>query len=197
MKTRKIKYKKNKLSVMSLTPSDFMSCSYWPFAYYYTDEDKKKAKFDQPERDWKLKPKKDLTIEEKLDESIKFAFKISLNITDELYDDIKKDTMVYNFIFNEIFASTYKLNNIEKFFSPQKYINLDFAEGIAVKSKAMSKEPYSFIADLSKEKPELYNPRRYDFNYFILGVLWNMEARENEKAQKEADKQAKKHKVRR
>lgn len=197
MSLRKIKYKKNKFSVKPLTPADFTGCAFWPFSHYIVNETKVIPKFDQPERDVKLKFNKNKTIDEKLDESIKYAFKISLDITDEIFDDIKKDELAFNFIFNEIYAQTYKLGRLEKFFTPQKIYNQDFAEGIAVKCKALSKEPYSFIADLEKEKPELYNAKRYDFNYFILGVLWSMEAREQEKAIKEAEKRIKKSKARR
>jgi hypothetical protein len=36
---------------------------------------------------------------------------------------------------------------------------------------------------VSRETPELYNPKRYDFNWFILGIGWDKERQDMEKAQ--------------
>lgn len=197
MKARKIKYKKHKLSVAALVPFDLMSCSYWPFAYYLLDEVINKKKAPEIKRDWKLKPKDMIETDTKIADSIKMAIKKSLSITDELHDELKQDETTYNILLSEIYAVSYQLTPIEKYFTPQKMINKEFAEGLAAKSKALQIEPYSFIADLSREKPDLFNPKRYDFNYFILGVGWEMERKAQENALKDMEKQQSKIKARR
>lgn len=196
---RKIKYQKKTWTVKTLAPIQFIECSYWPFAHYRTSEDIEPTP-EKPEipRDWKLPPKKKLDDEAKLEAAWRYAYKLSCGVgSDADYEEIKKDRTLHFMLFNEMYALTYELTLIERCFTPQKIISRDFAEGLAIKAKAMNIEPYSLLADLSEEKPELYNPKRYDFNFFILGIGWQKEIRDADeaKAKYEADIKKSKNKT--
>jgi hypothetical protein len=182
---KKIKYAGKVWTVSSLVPADFLSCSHWPFSYYRLEENSRQKSLEV-KRDWKLKPKNISSDEEKLAESVKQAVKIGININfDGEYEKIKSDESVHAVLLSQIYALTYNLSLAEKYFLPFQIISKDFAEALAVKAKTLCVEPYSFLVNLSKEPPELYNPKRYDFNWFILGVGWEKERREMEKAQAE------------
>lgn len=178
---RKIKYDNRFWTIHSLDPFDFLECSYWPFAYYHLPKNQTN-KTQEVKRDWKLKPANKIDEEKKLENSIRHALILGAEIKlGGEYDEIKKDEKLHSILLAEIYALTYQLTPIEKLFASQKEISRDFAESLAIKSKVLHVEPYSLIADVSREKPELYNPKRYDFNWFILGVGWDRERREFEK----------------
>lgn len=174
---KKVKYLKKAWTIKCLAPIDFIEQSFWPFAYYVLPDDHWTKKKKEIKRDWKLKPKNQVDDEARIENAVKHALKCGAGVSDEL------DELLRVRLLAEIYSLTYQLTNIEKYFASQKTVSRDFAEGLAIKAKALNVEPYSFLADLSKEKPELYNPKRYDFNFFILGVGWEKERREMEKAQ--------------
>ena len=195
---RKIKYGGQKWTIQALVPADFLEVSYWPFAYYKLPESEL-SKNAEIKRDWKLKPKGMVEEEKQLEDSFKLALKLGAGINDKNYAQVKKNAEFYNILLSEIYALTYQLTPEEKFFIPQKVISKTFAEFMFAKAKAMNMEPYAFMADLAREKPELYNPKRFDFNIFILGVGWERERREMEKAEakmKAATKKMRKKKMR-
>jgi len=184
---RKIKHEGKTWTIKSIAPADFMSLSYWPFSFYRLPDDKAVKKVPEIKREWKLKPTPMLSLEDKLEASVKHALTIGLSLkSDTEYNEIKENKILHDSALFEIYALTYELTAIEKYFSPFKFINRDFAEGLASKSKALRVEPFSFLKDVSREIPELYNPKRYDFNWFILGIGWDKERREIEKAQADA-----------
>lgn len=190
---KKIKYLKKTWIAKTLVPNDFLEYSYWPFSYYILKEDTQKKQIKEIKRNWNLPPKEKVQADEKIDGSLFNAFRLGCDVkTLTEYNEIKENKMLYNLLLGEIYSLAYKLTDVEKFFVPQKVISKDFAEGLAIKSKSMNVEPYSFMVDLSKEKPELFNPKRYDFNFFILGVGWERERREMEEATKEAENRLKK-----
>jgi hypothetical protein len=180
-KRRTIKYTKKAWSIKSLVPADFLECSYYPFAYYKLPDNSWGAKLKEIKRNWKLPTKEKSAYDNKLEEARKQAFRSSLGVlSDADYDKIKKDETLYNILLSEIYALTYNLTPIEKLFKPQVILSKDFAENLAIKAKAMNVEPYYFMTNLANELPPLYNPKRYDFNLFILGVGWERERREYE-----------------
>lgn len=166
---KKVRYLKKAWTVKCLAPIDFLEQGVWPFSYYVLPDDLLAKKEKTIGRHWKVV----------LENAIKYALSLGAGVNTEI-DEILKTVLLA-----EIYALTYGLTNIEKYFTPQKTISRNFAEGLAIKAKALNVEPYSFLADLSKEKPELYNPKRYDFNFFVLGVGWEKERREAEVAQAE------------
>lgn len=174
---KKVKYLKKAWTVKSLAPIQFVEESFWPFAYYVLSDDGWTKKKKEIKRDWKLKPKDVIDDEARIENAIKHALKYGAGVNGDLDETLRV------LLLAEIYSLTYQLSNIEKYFTPQMTLSRDFVEGLAVKAKALNVEPYSFLADLSKEKPELYNPKRYDFNFFVLGVGWEKERREMEKAQ--------------
>ena len=181
MNTKKVKYLKKAWSVKCLVPADFLECAYYPFAYYKLPEDDKPKLAHEIKRDWKLPPKRIRDEQIREEEAVKTILKKGLGlVSNKTYNEIKKDKDLSNYLFAEIYCNTYQLSNTEKYLNPQKIINKEFAERIAVQCMTLHLEPYSFMADLSKEKPALYNPKRYDFNIFILGVGWDRMRREQE-----------------
>lgn len=184
---RKIKFEKKTWTISAIAPADFLELSYWPFTFYRLSEEQKVKAQPEVKRDWKLKPQPMISLEDKLEASTKHALKLGLNLkSDAEYNEINVNEPLKNLLLFEIYALTYELSAIEKYFTPFKFISRDFAEGLAVKSKALGVEPYSFLNDVTRETPELYNPKRYDFNWFVLGIGWDKERREIEKAQAEA-----------
>lgn len=191
---RRLKYFGKKWTVRQLFPADFLSVEYWPFSYYRLLEDNKPSK-KAPEikRNWNLKPKEMIDTEAKLAASVKRAVMFGLAIySDQEYEKIKEDEQLHSLLLAEIYALTYELKPEEKYFAPIMTINKTFAESLAIKAKTMSVEPFSFMVDLSDQKPELYNPKRFDFNWLILGAGWERERREYEKAEREAKAQIRK-----
>jgi hypothetical protein len=183
--TRKIKYNGKTLNLCGLFPADFFECAYWPFSFYKLPEDNK-VKSTEIKRDWKIKPESMIEEEEKLAASIRRAFKVGCNLQfDNEYENIKENENLHTYLLSEIYTLTYKLNTIEKYLSPVEIISREFAESIAIKSKAMNIEPFSLLFDLSHESPALYNPKRWDFNWLVLGCGWERERKEIEKAQRE------------
>lgn len=153
------------------------------------------SKKKEIKRDYKLPPKDKIAEDKKINEAVKRAFKISLNIVDDNdYSKLKENKTAHNFLLSEIYTATYNLTPVDKYFNPQKIISKDFAEMLAIKAKAMNIEPYSMYADIKNELPELYNPKRYDFNLFILGVGWEKERQEYEKMDKKTKQEISKFK---
>jgi hypothetical protein len=188
---RIIKYADKTWTVSSLVPADFLECSFWPFSYYRLPEDNLVKSAIEVKRDWNLKPKNKISDEAKLEQAIRQAFMVGLGINfDKDFEAIKSDQTLYNILLFEIYSLTYRLKPVDKILVPFELISRDFAEALAIKAKAINLEPFSLISDLSRELPELYNPKRYDFNWFILGVGWERERREIEKAQAEAKSRA-------
>jgi|WetSurMetagenome_2_1015567.scaffolds.fasta_scaffold02369_13 hypothetical protein len=182
---RKMTFNKKSWQICALVPADFLECSYWPFSFYRMPEDS--ASQSEVKRDWKLKPKNQTLPEDKLAASVRQALRLGAGVINDIdFEKIKKNEMLYNLLLTEIYAASYELSTVEKYFNPQKIISRDFAEALALKSKALHVEPFSFLTNLVHEKPELHNPRRYDFNWFILGIGWEKERREIEKAQANA-----------
>lgn len=183
---RVIKCFGQKWKIKSIFPADFLSVSYWPFSYYRLPEIKKRKDIPEVKRDWKKKPKEMEDMEAKLNASIKHAFFFGLSVFfDSKFEEIKKNDQLYNVLLAEIYALSYDLSATDKYFSPFKILSKDFAEALAIKAKFMNVEPYSLIADVSRETPELYNPKRFDFNWLILSAGWECERREREKAERE------------
>ena len=189
---RKVKYFDRTWTLLSLFPADFLEVSCWPFAYYRLSEVQRKENFEV-KRDWKLKPKNVSSEEEKLESAIKQAIMQGASIANEDYEAVKADDTLYSLLLAEIYALTYQLDLTEKYFTPTKTISKDFAEALAIKSKAMNCEPYALIADILKEKPELYNPKRYDFNWLVLSAGWERERIEMIKAQNIAKSKMRTH----
>jgi hypothetical protein len=183
--TKTINYDGRTWRLCGLFPADFFTCSCWPFAYYRLPEDGNPAE-QKIKRDWKLKPKNMRDDEAKLAFAIRRALKVGCGINSERECDeiLSKDTLKV-FLLAEIYALTYQLNLLQKYFTPFENISREFAEALAIKAKTMNIEPYALLADVSRGTPELYNPKRYDFNWFILGIGWERERREYEKAQVE------------
>jgi hypothetical protein len=177
---KKIKYLDRTWNLSSIVPADFICLSFWPFSFYRLSEEQVFKK-QEIKRDWKLKPKSAITDEEKLSRSIKHVFKIGLGInSDSEYKEIKKDETLYSILLAEIYAISYQLTSEEKLFIPFEFYSREFCEMLAIKSKALHVEPFSFLKDISKEKPELFNPKRYDFNWLVLSTGWEREQREAE-----------------
>lgn len=194
---KKVKYLKKAWVIQSLVPADLIEFHYWPFSFFRAAEVLEKKKLVEPEREWNLKPKEKKADEVKLDNALKQAFKISLNIFfDKEYDEIKKDEMLYNILLAEIYALTYNLTPAQKYYNPTQNISKKYAELIAVKATTLHIEPYAFYADISKELPELQNPKRYDFNNCILSVGWENQRQEIEKQNREYKKQVSKSRKR-
>jgi len=185
-KQKKAKYFGRTWNVSAIFPADFLNSYFWPFSYYqYPPKKKSKDKKEMPEirREWNYKPKEIIDTEAKIAASIKHAFIISLGLYKPFaYEKLQENKVLYDVLMAEIYGLTYDLNVAEKNFAPVCNINKDFAESIAIKAKTLGVEPYSFLKDLSTEKPELYNPKRWDFNWFILSAGWDRERIEIEKA---------------
>jgi hypothetical protein len=184
-RARKVKIASRKWTLRGLFPADFLALRLWPFAHYRLIEDMKKDDGHFLDRDWKLKPKNKLDEEVALEEGIKRALVVGASLKHGQYAEIKADEQLHSILLAEIYAMTYGLSPADKVFNPFKLIDRHFAETIFAKSKALCLEPYAFMADVAHEAPELYNPRRWDFNLFILGVGWDQERRAMEKAQAE------------
>lgn len=183
-KNRAILFEGRRWHARPVYPADFFSCAFWPFAFYRLLEDEKSEKGEEIKREWKIKPKNLVDDEAKLEAALKNVFKAGLGIKfDHEYDKIKENNLLHSVLLSEIYALSYNLTLEEKLFTPTQSISREFAEVLAIKAKALQCEPYALLKDLSKERPELYNPRRYDFNIFILAAGWDRERREIEKAQ--------------
>lgn len=180
---KKIKYGRKVLHIHKISPFDFMTKTFWPFSYYVLIEDKlKKDKSFEIKREWKLKPKEMDSDEKKINDAVVYAFELSAGINKAEHDTLKNDNKVfYNYILGEIYAQAYDLDSAQKLINPQIEISREFAEALAIKCKFLNIEPYSLIANINQEKPELYNPKRYDFNWIILSTGWDKERREQEK----------------
>jgi len=185
--TKRIIFLKKTWTVKALFPVDFIEQSYWPFAYYKLKDEQAYKRSSEVKREWNLKPKDQIDELTKLNNAKKYAIEIGAGIAnDDEWLEIEKNKDLFDMLLSQIYALTYGLSALEKYFVPEKVISKDFAELLAIKAKALNVEPYSFMADISKELPELYNPKRYDFNFFILGVGWDRERKEIEKANKKA-----------
>ena len=189
---KRVKIKKKTWLIKSLFPADFLSYSFWPFSYYRLPEDLKPTKqYPEVKRDWKIKPKNLITQEEKLNNALRNVYRLGAGIyKDKVYDELKADEFAYQILLAEIYSLSYGLTNQEKLLEPFKVISRDFGETIYMKAKAMYSEPWNLIGDIT-ELPELYNPKRHDFNIFILGLGWDRERREAEELQAKMKSQSK------
>ncbi len=183
-RTRKIRIASQVYTLHSLFPADFLPVKFWPFSYYRLPEDLK-PKPAGPNYDWKIKPKKMIDTEDAIKTSIRRAFEISAGLLFDKCDRALESETVKNILLTEIYALTYGLDSVRKLMMPFEMLYREQAEMIYIKAKAYNAEPFAQMADLVAEPPELYNPRRYDFNLFILGCGWERERREAEKIKAE------------
>ena len=182
---RKLKYFGRVFIIKALVPFEFIDKAFWPFSYYRINRDSITTPKPEIKRDWKLKPKNVVEDEVRLAESIKQAVIIGANIKASEYAAIKENKNLHTYLLAEIYSLTYNLTLTEEYFCPIKEISREFGEALAIKAKAMSVEPYSLVTDVSRETPELYNPKRFDFNWTILAAGWEKERREYDKAMAE------------
>jgi hypothetical protein len=184
-KTGKLIIAKQFYELQSLFPFDFLTEKFWPFAYYRLPENIE-TKNNQLRINWNLKPQKDLDFESDMAAAIKHALEIGANLKFDEYSKIEKDEKTKTILLSAIYSLTYDLTTAQKYLCPFENIRRDQAEMIYFKSKFYNCEPYALLGDIQTESPELYNPKRYDFNIFILGCGWDRERREIETAQREA-----------
>jgi len=178
-KTKKIKINKKVWHIKGLLPIDFIGYKYFPFSYFIFP---KKCTPITIKRDWKLKTKK-MREEDEVKAQI---LKIGLISPKNIIIDPEKDEFLYNTLINEIYALTFNLTLIEKYYNPQKEINIEFAENIYFLSQKMNCEPYSLYADIKNELPSLYNCKRWDFNLLIIQAGIEREQMEIEEQMRKA-----------
>ena len=192
-KTKNIKFNNETWKIQEIFPIDFIDCSYFPFTFYVLKDTQPTFKKKEVKRNWNLKPKEKIEEEENLEKSLDRILEIGIvspavdrngSFNRKSIQDIKKDQNLYSILLSEIYALTYSLSSIDKLMHPQMEFSKDFSEAIYIKSKNLGVEPYSFLADLTMEKPGLYNPKRWNFNFFILSVGWDKERREVEEYNK-------------
>lgn len=191
-KTKNVKIGARIFKLQSLFPADFLGDKFWPFAFFRTPEDVKQTP-PAPEYDWKLKPKSMLDFEADMQTVTQRAIEIGGSLRfGERFEIAKEEsfskdvfTTKKSVLLSEIYALTYGLDTAQKLLAPFMFVRREWAEMIYFKAKFYACEPFDLIADCKKELPELYNPRRYDFNLFVLGCGWEKERREMEKAQAE------------
>lgn len=183
-KKRTVLFASRLWSLQSLFPADFLTEKFWPFAFYRLPEDVK-PNIPSQAIDWKLKPKEMTDYEESLKSAIRKALIIGANIKTGDINAVETNEQIKSVLLAEIYALSYGLTPMQKILLPYETITREQAELMYVKAKAYNCEPYALISDLSGMAPELYNPKRYDFNLFILGCGWDRERREIEKAKAE------------
>ena len=174
-KTEKIKINKKIWRIQGLLPIDFVGHNFFPFSYFIF-KDRKSPKTIK--RDWKLKTKKVREEDAVKENIIKIGVVSPRNVT----VDPEKDELTYNILLGSIYALTYDLTLIEKYFTPQKEIHREFAENIYFLSQKMNTEPYALYTDISKELPSLHNPERWDFNLFVIQAGLEREQMEYDEA---------------
>jgi hypothetical protein len=176
-KTKAVKILGKKRLAQGLIPADFMAHACFPMSYYITAEAAKTKKTIK--RDWKLKPKHQSDEELARDNILVLGIK---GLTASELTNIKENNFLFNYLLSVIYVLTFKLNTFEIVFAPQKKIAREFAENLYMVSKLLNQEPYSLYTDIKKERPALQNPKRWDFNNFILAIGLERERYEQEKA---------------
>lgn len=184
-KTRTIKYKGSRWTVKGLIPRDFIEFNCFPLAYFSFPESPKQK--NEVKRDWKTKSKKQKNEEAARARILTVGIVkpvVSQNGFGGLFDvrNIEADEMLYGVLLGEVYALTFELTNQERLFAPQKKINREFAENLYFVCKLLQQEPFSLYQDVANELPALQNPKRWDFNQFILAAGLERERAEQEKA---------------
>lgn len=173
---KKIKIGADDFLIRQLWPADFLDCELWPFTIFLFDDKEEKNSSSELDKFFKnrqgIKPKSILENEER---TKNLEYKIILRgcaqpiITKKRYEEILQKEIKDKLIF-QIFILSYEPKNI---LEPFIKLNRDFMLQIYWRCKEFSLEPYSFFKNNS-EKPEFYNPYRYDFNstVFSVGCEW-------------------------
>ena len=209
---KRIKVGERLFIIQQLFPADFMGQDSWPWNIFRV-KDKATESQEEPQEDlyaYGRKPKSQIE-QERSEEDVKYQA-ISMGIvsprvirTDEpwaegtiYYWQIFEDKALHNRIMLELYLLAYELNEvgldlnkIGHALAIQSVISEDVSrvhlEWLYVKAKNSSQEPYALFTDAQNAKPELYHPRRYNFNQTVLVVGKEAERRVAE-AQREADR---------
>jgi len=196
-----------------LFPADFIEQDSWPWNIFRVRSAADDISSPEDQEDlyaYGRKPKSQIE-KERSEEDVKFRT-ISLGImsprvlkSDEpwsegsiYYWQIFENKTLYNRLMLEIYLLAYELNDsgldmnkLGHAMAIQSVISEDVSrvhlEWLYVKAKNSSQEPYSLFTDVANARPELYHPRRYNFNQTVLVVGKEAERRVAE-AQREADR---------
>jgi hypothetical protein len=196
-KTKLFKYDSTIYKLQSLYPADFLEYSVFPFQHYILRDEVEKKEKKEVKRNWKIRPKKEVDLEEKLKQAMNQVFikgivSPAVNISgifgQTSLQNIEKNKELYEGLFSSIYALTFSLTSKQMLFGAQISISRDYARSIYTQCKTFNLEPYSLMANIQEEKPEIYNPKRHTFNLFIRGEGFEQEREETEEATKEMEK---------
>jgi len=187
--TRTIKYQGQKWTLQGLFPIDFVQFDCFPMSYFTFPEPVKKQ----------IEVKREITYKSKSQEKEEHARDriLEIGVVKPIvhregfggwYDMrlIRADETLYGLLLSEIYALTFQLTPLERMVAPQKIIGREFAENFYFVSKLLKQEPYAMYSKACKEEPAAWNPKRWDFNQFILAAGLERERVEQEKAMAEA-----------
>lgn len=201
-RTKKIKINGTVWTLRQIVPADFLNCTNWPFSFYKfegeTDE------IDIEAERYRKNPKaikpEDLKEREARQEELLFQIFFKAVVSPTVYrsgfgsfgkhldfEDLKKNEPLHKELLAQIFALAYNIGprDVAKY---PIYLNRMNAEMIYFRASEMGVEPYSLLADTSKEFPELYNALRHDFNLIIAAAGKKKLRKLQEEAEEEAGK---------
>lgn len=199
-RTKKIKINGTVWTLRQIVPADFLNCTNWPFSFYKFEGegDEIDIEADRYRKNPKAIKPKDLKEREARQEELTFQIFFKGVVSPTIYragfgsfgkhldfDDLKSNQPLYKELLAQIFALAYNIGprDVTKY---PIYLHRTNAEMIYFHAHGRAAEPYSILADTTKELPEMFNALRHDFNLIIAAAG----TKKMKKLQEEAEEKA-------
>ena len=199
---KRVKIGKQLFIIKQLFPIDFLASDAWPWNIYTVGDEGQTEENRADLFAHGIKPK-ELLEKERSESEIKFKiFKLGIQkpvIDEAKYKEICADTAVYNRLLFELYVLAYGLNdklklNFDKLAHvllmaelTKDKVSRKHLEWIYSKAKFEGREPYESYTDTKQALPELFHPRRFNFNQTVFVVGKEMEIKLAEEATRRAN----------
>lgn len=200
---KRVKIGKQLFIIKQLFPVDFLASDAWPWNIYAVGDEGRTEESRTDLFAHGIKPK-EIVEKERSESEIKFKiFQLGIQkpaIDEAKYKTICADVAVYNRLLFELYVLAYGLNDKLKLnFDKLAHVMLmaeltkdrvsrKHLEWIYAKAKFEGREPYAAYTDTAQVLPELFHPRRFNFNQTVFVVGREMEIKlAEEQARRQAN----------